>query len=308
MKHEHPLFAWFYEAMNKPAEWLGAGGMNRMRSRLVSRLDGRVLEVGVGNGLNLSHYTEAAEIVGLEPDPHMLRRAVPRAEAAAARIFLLAADGEALPFGADTFDRVGACLVLCTVPDPERALSEMRRVLRPGLRRGCVGGVTLPPLARRVGPTGTVVAFEPDDWSVKALEASVAANGLENVRIRPVVVWSTATSVGFEQRKDSAAGAHGAVHSAARDTVCTTTLDDEWAGAAPNLVKIDVEGAEEQVLLGARRLLAEARPTIVCEVHLTRSGSPELPARVRALLEAAGYDVQALDPDRSPLHLLAIPR
>lgn len=132
MKREHPVFACFYEAMSWPAEWLGAkSGMNRMRSRLVARLGGRILEVGAGNGMNFIHYAGGAEVVGIEPDWEMLRRAIARAHGARARVSLVAADGEALPFASGSFDAVVSCLVLCTVPDARRALSEMRRVLKP---------------------------------------------------------------------------------------------------------------------------------------------------------------------------------
>jgi ubiquinone/menaquinone biosynthesis C-methylase UbiE len=62
----------------------------------------------------------------------MLTRAVPRAWAAAARVNLLAADGQALPFRSGVFDAVVACLVLCTIPDGPGALAEMRRVVKPG--------------------------------------------------------------------------------------------------------------------------------------------------------------------------------
>ncbi len=106
--------------------------MHRMRSRLVSRLRGRIVEVGVGNGLNLGHYADGCEVVGIDPDPHMLRRAAPRAQTVAGRILLVAADGEALPFAAQSFDAAVSCLVLCTVRDPRLALSEIRRVLKPG--------------------------------------------------------------------------------------------------------------------------------------------------------------------------------
>jgi ubiquinone/menaquinone biosynthesis C-methylase UbiE len=129
VKHEHPVFSWFYEVLNAPGEWLGAGGM---RSRLVSKLDGRVLEVGIGNGLNLRHYPAAARVVGIEPDPHMLRRAVPRMNGIDAAVSILCADGEMLPFRSASFDAVVSCLVLCTIPDADSALAEFRRVLKPG--------------------------------------------------------------------------------------------------------------------------------------------------------------------------------
>lgn len=104
--------------------------MNRMRARLVSRLDGRILEIGAGNGMNFIHYADRTEVVGIEPDWEMLRRAILRAGAARARVSLIAADGETLPFTSGSFDAVVSCLVLCTIPDPRRALAEMRRVLR----------------------------------------------------------------------------------------------------------------------------------------------------------------------------------
>lgn len=129
MKHEHPVFSWFYEVLNAPGEWLGVTGM---RSRLVSKLEGRILEVGIGNGLNLRHYPATARVIGVEPDPHMLRRALPRTEAAEATVSILCADGETLPFKSAIFDAVVSCLVLCTIPDADAALAEFRRVLKPG--------------------------------------------------------------------------------------------------------------------------------------------------------------------------------
>jgi FkbM family methyltransferase len=163
-------------------------------------------------------------------------------------------------------------------------------------------------LARLVGEAGRVVAFEPDDASLEALNAAVARNGATNVQVRPVAVWSTVGTVGFERRADSEAGAHGAVLEGGAVTVTATTLDAEAsAGVSPDLVKIDVEGGEEQVLIGARRLLAEQRPVVVCEVHVARRGREELLPRVERLFLDAGYTVEELDPGRRPVHVLAVP-
>jgi ubiquinone/menaquinone biosynthesis C-methylase UbiE len=126
---EHPTFAWFYEILNRPCEYFG---LDKARRQLVGELRGRVLEVGVGNGLNLRHYPSDTFVAAIEPDPHMLIRAIPRAKAAPARINLLAADGQALPFRSGAFDAVVACLVLCTIPDAAAAVAEMRRVIKPG--------------------------------------------------------------------------------------------------------------------------------------------------------------------------------
>jgi FkbM family methyltransferase len=163
-------------------------------------------------------------------------------------------------------------------------------------------------LARVVGPEGRVVAFEADDVNVEALRAAVARNGLANVEVRPVAVWSAPGTVAFQSRIDSDGG-HGAVVEAGGGAVVpATSLDAEVREQqAPDFVKIDVEGAEEQVLLGARQLLAEHRPVVICEVHVTRRGNAELLPRVEALLEEAGYTVEQLDPWRRPVHLLATP-
>ena len=104
--------------------------MGPLRARLLQGLRGRVLEIGVGTGLNFAHYPDDADVTGIEPDPFMLRRARRTlANTARQNITLRQAAAEDLPFPSHTFDHVVATLVLCTVPDPARALSEIRRVL-----------------------------------------------------------------------------------------------------------------------------------------------------------------------------------
>jgi SAM-dependent methyltransferase len=123
---------------------LGAAGYDRAfdhvdplggadhRRRLVAHAAGEVLEIGAGTGRNLALYRTATRVVALEPAPGMRARA--ERAARAARVVVEVADGRAehLPFPAAAFDTVVASLVLCTVPDPTHALTEARRVLRPG--------------------------------------------------------------------------------------------------------------------------------------------------------------------------------
>lgn len=91
----------------------------------------RVLEIGAGTGANLAHYPRSLErLVLTDPEEHMLTRLRQRPEAARAEI--LRADVSALPFEAGSFDAAVSTLVLCSVPDPARALAEVLRVLRPG--------------------------------------------------------------------------------------------------------------------------------------------------------------------------------
>lgn len=125
----HPLFAALYDVELWPRRW---SALWRRRAAVVAEARGRVLDLGVGNGLNFECYRRAAFVVGVDPDPHMLRRAVPRLAAAGVRKAILEAPAEALPFPDGTFDTVLATFVLCTVQDPDAALREARRVLRPG--------------------------------------------------------------------------------------------------------------------------------------------------------------------------------
>jgi ubiquinone/menaquinone biosynthesis C-methylase UbiE len=88
-----------------------------------------VLDVGAGTCANLPHLRRAARVVATEPDPAMRRRLTEKADGTGAQVDAAAA--EALPYDDASFDAVLFTLVLCTVADPDRALAEARRVLRP---------------------------------------------------------------------------------------------------------------------------------------------------------------------------------
>jgi ubiquinone/menaquinone biosynthesis C-methylase UbiE len=131
----HRFFAAIYDRLLKGTE---DAGLRDMRGELLARARGRTLELGAGTGLNLEHYPEAVEhLVMTEPDPHMARRlrariATSGAPAGGAEVVQCGA--EELPFEDRSFDSVVSTLVLCTVEQPERALDETARVLRPGGR------------------------------------------------------------------------------------------------------------------------------------------------------------------------------
>ena len=110
-------------------------GLREMRRRLLAQARGRVLEIGAGTGLNLGLYPEEIEgLTMVEPDPHMTRQLREKLAQSgrSAEISVVEAPGEDLPFADASFDTVVVTLVLCTVPDPEASLSEIRRVLAPG--------------------------------------------------------------------------------------------------------------------------------------------------------------------------------
>jgi ubiquinone/menaquinone biosynthesis C-methylase UbiE len=109
-------------------------GLRDMRRELLAQARGRVLELGAGTGLNLDHYPESIEGLTLvEPDPHMIKQLREKLEQSgrSAEISVVEAPGEDLPFPDASFDTVAVTLVLCTVPDPEASLAEIKRVLAP---------------------------------------------------------------------------------------------------------------------------------------------------------------------------------
>jgi ubiquinone/menaquinone biosynthesis C-methylase UbiE len=128
------MFARFYDRALKASE---ENGLGEMRATLLADARGRVVEIGAGTGVNVDLYGKGIEDLTLvEPDPHMAAQLRARLEGdgEGAPRRLVEAPAEALPFGDDTFDTAVATLVLCTVPDPVAAVSELARVLRPGGR------------------------------------------------------------------------------------------------------------------------------------------------------------------------------
>ena len=108
-------------------------GLAARRRGLLAHARGRVLEVGAGTGINLEHYPEGVEeLVLVEPERAMARKLEQRLRELGRVARIVEADAEALPFDDGSFDAVACTLVLCNVANPQAALREMRRVLRPG--------------------------------------------------------------------------------------------------------------------------------------------------------------------------------
>jgi ubiquinone/menaquinone biosynthesis C-methylase UbiE len=123
------VFARFYDAAFTLGEW---GGMRAMRERLLSQARGRTLEIGGGTGLNLAHYPDGlAELILSDPEPAMRARLQRKLDRSGRPARLLDAGAELLPLGDCSIDTVVCTLVLCTVDDPQAALAEIARVLRP---------------------------------------------------------------------------------------------------------------------------------------------------------------------------------
>jgi len=109
-------------------------GLREQRRGALAGASGSTLEIGAGTGLNVELYPPTVtELVLTEPSEHMASRLRGR-PASVTVAEVIEAPAEKLPFGDDRFDTVAATLVLCTVPDPAGALSEVARVLKPGGR------------------------------------------------------------------------------------------------------------------------------------------------------------------------------
>ncbi len=104
-----------------------------IRDRVCAGLDGEVLEIGFGSGLNARHYPPAVTRVrAVDPATLGRRLAADRVAASAVPVEYIGLDGQALPLEPASVDHVVSTWTLCTIPDVERALGEVRRVLRPG--------------------------------------------------------------------------------------------------------------------------------------------------------------------------------
>jgi ubiquinone/menaquinone biosynthesis C-methylase UbiE len=131
-----PLYERFAARVYDPSVWLGERrGMASRRRELLAAARGRVLEIGAGTGLNAPHYPPGIdELVLSEPVASMARRLERRAAQQERQPRVVVAPAERLPFPDDAFDTVVSTLVLCTVAEPDRALAEIRRVLKPAGR------------------------------------------------------------------------------------------------------------------------------------------------------------------------------
>ena len=125
-----PLGARLFLKMSAVSE---RSGQAETRIRLLRGMEGRVVEVGAGHGLNFRHYPASVEeVVAVEPEPTLRSLAEEEAERAAIPIRVVDGHAEQLPGDDGEYDAGIASLVLCSVPDQNRALVELLRVIRPG--------------------------------------------------------------------------------------------------------------------------------------------------------------------------------
>lgn len=103
---------------------------SKWRKKVLSNLEGKVLEVGVGTGKNLKYYPRDVELTGIDISPKMMAKAKKKKQKLKIEADLRLMDAQAMEFDDGSFDYVVVTFVLCSVPDPQKALQEIRRVLK----------------------------------------------------------------------------------------------------------------------------------------------------------------------------------
>jgi FkbM family methyltransferase len=147
--------------------------------------------------------------------------------------------------------------------------------------------------SKRVGEKGAVVAFEPVISNLTFLQRHVELNSAKNVRVLPFALSDKQSIASFSLGQNSAMGHLSENGDSAENLVYvpTITLDEitEKMNLMPDVMKIDVEGAEMEVFAGATKVLSEAKPTIFLSTH-----SPELRRDCLDFLRKCGYEVKSM--------------
>jgi len=112
----------------------GVGPTRRQREKVVPLASGRVLEIGIGSGLNIPFYDaqQVEHLWGLDPSPEMWSIAQKNAEEHHIDAEYIQSGAESIPLDDNSADTVMMTYTLCTIPDPQAAMEEIRRVLKPG--------------------------------------------------------------------------------------------------------------------------------------------------------------------------------
>ncbi|NKB97195.1 MAG: methyltransferase domain-containing protein [Pseudomonadales bacterium] len=156
----------FYEAHILPRiidKACGQPPMTKLRARYLAQAEGRVLEIGIGSGLNLPHYPQAVEsITGVDPVEALTVKAASRAENIQAHVDVIGVSGEEIPVSSESFDTVVCTWTLCSIPNPEAAVSEMYRALKPGgklifVEHGSSDDINIQKWQRRLEPIWKVI-------------------------------------------------------------------------------------------------------------------------------------------------------
>lgn len=193
---------------------------------------------------------------------------------------------------------------VCSFRDDRPLLNAILAKLVPGDTYWDVGasiGLYTCIVSKAVGPSGRVVSFEPERRSFERLEQNIAANNLHNVKALKVALWNTRKTLRLNVSHAASAGTHSLHSTEANSPAATEKVDalpgDELRIAeglpVPAVMKVDVEGAEEEVFTGLNATLREpACRAVLCEVHFTlleKRGQSNAPQRITSFLGDCGF-------------------
>lgn len=192
----------------------------------------------------------------------------------------------------------------------------MMRVVEPGdlvIDVGANVGFFTLLLSKLVGPTGSVLAFEPGDNTILFLNRNLKLNGMDNVKVVPGrPLWCCEEEVTFYHSLDNSGGnclwdpALWYENSRSKEEpaslrakkVAATTLDSFDYDQTPKLIKLDVEGPEQQILEGAEKLLARHPPFVISELNpFAQKQFGNSNESLRAFMKTRGYDCFFMHPN-----------
>jgi phosphatidylethanolamine/phosphatidyl-N-methylethanolamine N-methyltransferase len=201
---ENDFVAGVYDKIAKVYDFTFGPTLHPGRLRAIERMDiqpgERVLEVGVGTGINLSLYPKNCSVTGIDFNESMLEIARERAERKDIRnVRLLQMDAADLKFPDNAFDIVYAPYLISVVPDPVRVAGEMRRVCRPGGRVILLNHFLSPNLflsrvERLISPFTIHIGFKADlDLPAFLTQAEMQPQSIEKVNVPKI--WSLVTVI-----------------------------------------------------------------------------------------------------------------
>jgi len=127
VQKRYDRFARFYDAVEFLIE---RKLFKKLRKETLNKLQGKILDIGIGTGKNLPYYNAKAEVTGIDISRKMLEKAKKKAKTLGIKVKIHLMDAQSLKFKDNSFDYVIGTFVLCSIPDPVKAASEMKRVVK----------------------------------------------------------------------------------------------------------------------------------------------------------------------------------
>ena len=127
VQKRYDRFARFYDAVEFLIE---RKLFKKLRKETLNKLQGKILDIGIGTGKNLPYYNAKAEVTGIDISRKMLEKAKKKAKTLGIKVKIHLMDAQRLKFKDNSFDYVIGTFVLCSIPDPVKAASEMKRVVK----------------------------------------------------------------------------------------------------------------------------------------------------------------------------------